>query len=109
MKSHRVRCVATFFKFLLSECISDPQIRLLLTNLSNLQVKALTEIIHNLFYSKIRLNEITKSKLKSRRRILKKIGNDRLSLGARKRLIKKHWYLIWIIISNIKNILKRVW
>jgi hypothetical protein len=109
MKSERLRCVGSFFKFLLSECISDPQNKLLLTNLTNLQVKAVTEIIHNLFHSSIKINGIIKSKLKRRARVLKKIGNDRLSLQERKQLIKKHWYLVWIILSNMKHILKRVW
>lgn len=109
MTSKRLNCVKKFIQFLLDECITERQVQLLLGNLSNIQIKAISEIVHNLIGGKLKLNGNFQQEIKSHKRVLKKISNEKLSLKARQKLIKRHWTLIWDFILNLKSVLNQVW
>lgn len=109
MSSKRLSCVKQFIKFILDECITDKQAQLLLSNLSNPQIKAITEILHNLIRGNLKLNSEFRKEVKSHNRVLKKISKDKLSLKNRQKLIKRHWLLIWEFLVNLKSVLNQLW
>lgn len=109
MTSKRLNCVKNFIQFLLDECITDKQIQLLLSNLSGAQIKAITEIVHNLIRGELKLNTELRKDIKSHIRVLKKISKDKQSLKTRQKLIKRHWILIWQLMMQLKSVLKQVW
>jgi hypothetical protein len=96
-------------QFLLSECITSHQAKTLLSSLPTNQIKAITEVFHNLFHSNLNVNNKIKKILKSHRGILQKIAKTRTALHKRQKLIKKYWCLVWTILKELKNILKQIW
>jgi hypothetical protein len=109
MSSKRLKCVRSFLDFLLKDCISSKQARLLLSNLTNGQVKAISEIAHNVLHSRLRLKKDFEKIIKKYKLFFKKIGKNRLSLSKKKELIKKKWLRVWTTLISLKNILKKVW
>jgi hypothetical protein len=109
MSSKRLNCVKKFIQFLLDDCITERQAQLLLGNLSNPQIKAISEIVHNLTGGKLKLNSAFQQGIKSHTRVLKKISKEKLSLKERQKLIKRHWALIWDFILNLRSVINQLW
>ena len=71
--SSRLKCVRPFLEFVTSDCISVEQRGALLKKTTKTQVKAISEIFHNLLKADLKLPEVVINLLK-RKRILQKIS-----------------------------------
>ena len=109
MTSPRLSCVRNFLKLVVEDCSSAEQTKALLSTATKEQIKAITEIFHNIVHGNLKLSKSVKRIISRHRRTIHSLAKDRISLEKRKRLFKKHFYLIIQILRNIHNLLKLVW
>ena len=106
--SATLKCERNFLKFLAEDCISKAQGFAIFSTLSDLQVKAVTEIFHNLVYGELHLKENVKSRIRDNLKLYEKIAKQS-SLSYKKKVLKDNYLEVLDMLFLIKSILKKVW
>ena len=106
--SATLKCERNFLKFLAEDCISKAQGFAIFSTLSDLQVKAITEIFHNLLFGELHLKDNVKSKIRDNKKLYEKIAKQS-SFIYKKKLLKENYLEVLDILFLIKTILKKVW
>ena len=106
--SATLKCERNFLKFLAEDCISKAQGLAIFSTLSDLQVKAITEIFHNLLYGELHLKESVRNQVNQNTKLFEKIAKQS-SYTYKKKLLKENYLEILDILFLIKGILKKVW
>ena len=106
--SATLKCERNFLKFLAEDCISKAQGLAIFSTLTDIQIKAITEIFHNLIYGELHLKESVKAQIKDNRKLYEKIAKQS-TLAHKKKLLKDNYLEVLDILFLIKGILKKVW
>lgn len=106
--SATLKCERNFLKFLSQDCISKDQGFALLSTVSNLQVKAITEIFHNLIYSNLDLPSELISHMTNHKKIYKQLAR-RSNLPYKRRIIRDHYLLILEVLYLLRNLLPKIY
>jgi len=80
---------------------SKAQSEALLETATPIQIQALCEVFYNLFH--LPLKGLAKSKLQSRKRVLKRLINKSLAVPIKTRLVHKHSRLIRDTLISVKK------
>ena len=98
----------SFLALLIDNKTLTQQKRSLLNTTNDNQLQALTLIAQNSLKDNIPINDVQKRKIHKYRKILKKIASKNLSNKSKKKLIKKHYKIILLILIILKELLERV-
>lgn len=97
-----------FLSLLLDNKTLSEQKKSLLATSSDSQVKAISLIVQNSLKSDLPVKNSDKKKIHKYRKILKKICNNKLTNSNKKKLIKKHYKIILVILLVLKELLEKV-
>ena len=106
--SATLKCERNFLKFLAEDCISKAQGFAIFSTLSDVQVKAITEIFHNLVFGELHLKDNVQGRIRDNKKLYEKIAKQS-SFTYKRKLLKDNYLEILDILFLIKNILKKVW
>ena len=106
--SATLKCERNFLKFLAEDCISKAQGSAIFSTLSELQVKAITEIFHNLIYGELHLKDTVRTHINDHKKLFEKIAKQS-TLTYKKKLLKENYLEVLDVLFLLKGILKKVW
>jgi len=103
----KIKQSKSFFNFILDKNTSKKQIQYIFMNLDHIHLESIIELIHNLLENNfIKLTPSLKSIIKKFKNILIKFTSSLTkTLSVQKKLLRKHFRLIYYIIHKSKNII----
>lgn len=98
-----------FFQFLLDSKTTKEQKYYSLINTSNEQLKAIIEILYNLINNHhLELTTSLKQTIKRNNTLLTKFSSSHKVLYHKRKLIKRHYRIIYLILSQAKHIISQI-
>lgn len=101
----KVKC---YLRLLTDKDVLIQQKKALLSHSSDSQVEAITVLAQNTQKKDLPITNKEKKKLSKYKKILKKLSNTKIAKATKKRLIKKHYKIILIVILILKELLEHL-